>query len=161
MSKNTTNAPRTFQLSQALLDKFKEFCQDRIGYQPQNASDAILFAFLAHSGKKIKVKKANKQHILLIPDPAERLTVLTHSVRIPDALYADLQETATRLNVTAQEMPALIMVDLINQNDPPRHALRVPAQNVTKGCWKQFVGFWGIATTPPVWSLAAAHLKSI
>lgn len=126
MSKNTTNAPRTFQLSQALLDKFKEFCQDRIGYQPQNASDAILFAFLAHSGKKIKVKKANKQHILLIPDPAERLTVLTHSVRIPDALYADLQETATRLNVTAQEMPALIMVDLINQNDPPRHALRVP-----------------------------------
>lgn len=126
MSKNTTNAPRTFQFSPALLDKFKDFCQDSIGYQPQNASDAILFAFLAHSGKKIKVKKANKQHILLIPDPAERLTVLTHSVRIPDALYADLQETATQLNVTVQEMPALIMVDLLTKNDLPRHALRLP-----------------------------------
>lgn len=126
MTQNTTNNPRTFQLSPALLDKFKEFCQDSIGFQPQNASDAILYALLAHSGNKINVQKAQERYILLIPDPAERLTVLTHSVRIPDALYADLQETATQLNVTVQEMPALIMVDLINQNDPPRHALRVP-----------------------------------
>lgn len=126
MSQNTTNTPRTFQLSQALLDKFKEFCQKSIGYQPQNASEAILYTFLAHSGRKINVPKTQERHTLLIPDPAERLTVLTHSVRIPDALYADLQETATKLNVTVQEMPALIMVDLITQNDPPRHALRVP-----------------------------------
>ena len=126
MTQNTTNNPRTFQLSQALLVKFKEFCQDRIGYQPQNASDAILYALLAHSGRKINVPKTQERHILLIPDPAERLTILTPSVRIPDALYADLQGTAAHLNVTVQEMPALIMVDLLTQNDPPRHALRVP-----------------------------------
>lgn len=126
MSKNTTNAPRTFQLSQALLDQMEAFCRDRIGFQPQNASETILYALLAHSGRKINVQKTQERHTLLIPDPAERLTVLTHSVRIPDALYADLQKTATKLNVNVQEMPALIMVDLINQNDPPRHALRLP-----------------------------------
>lgn len=126
MFQNTTSNPRTFKLSQALLDQMEAFCQDRIGFQPQNASETILYALLAHSGRKINVPKTQERHILLIPDPAERLTILTPSVRIPDALYADLQETATKLNVTVQEMPALIMVDLLTQNDPPRHALRIP-----------------------------------
>lgn len=126
MFQNTTSNPRTFKLSQALLDQMEAFCQDRIGFQPQNASETILYALLAHSGRKINVPKTQERHILLIPDPDKRLTVLTPSVRIPDALYADLQETATKLNVTVQEMPALIMVDLLTQNDPPRHALRIP-----------------------------------
>lgn len=132
MSQNTTNNPRTFELSQALLDKFKEFCQDSIGYQPRNASEAIQYALLAYSGRKINVGKTQKQHILLIPDSAKRLTVLQTSVRISDALYADLQKIATKLNVTVQEMPALIMVDLLTKNDLPLHALRIPGSKRDK-----------------------------
>lgn len=126
MTKNATNNPRTFKVSLALLDKFNEFCQERIGVQPQNASEAILHVLLAYSGNKINVARTQKQHILLIPDPADRLTVLQTSVRIPDALYSDLQETAARLKVTVQEMLTLIMVDLLNQKELPCHSLRIP-----------------------------------
>lgn len=127
-----SHSPRTLKLSPALLDKTKAFCQNHIGYQPQNASEIILYALLAHSGKKINVPKAQEQRILLIPDPAERLAVLPTSVRIPDALYADLKETATQHNITIQDAATFIMIDLLTQNVLPCHALRVPGSKRDK-----------------------------
>ena len=127
-----SHSPRTFKLSSALLDKMEALYQKLIGYQPQSASEIILYALLAYSGGKINVPKAQEQHIQLIPDPAERLDVLPISVRIPNALYADLKETATQHNITIQEAATLIMIDLLTRNDLPCHALRVPGSKRNK-----------------------------
>ena len=141
------NAPRSLEFSQALLDRFTAFCHTRIGYHFKNTSECVLYALLAYSGNKINVAQTRKRHILLIPDPAERLNVLPASVRIPDALYADLrktaknlhppvqkteaeshlpmQETAPEPHLTVQETATMIMLHLLNRKDLPRHALRI------------------------------------
>lgn len=127
-----SHSPRTFKLSSALLDKMEALYQKLIGYQPQSASEIILYALLAHSGKKINVPNAQEQHFLRIPDSAERLDIHPISVRIPDTLYADLKETATQHKITIQEAVTLIMIDLLTQDSLPRHVLRIPGSKRDK-----------------------------
>lgn len=122
----TSHTPRSLKFSRALIDKISEFYMAHSKCRPKSDSEGILYGLLAYAGRKINVMETRRLHITLIPSAEERLTLHPTSVRIPDALYADLQETAAQCEVTAQEIAVLILVDVIAQNNPPRHALRIP-----------------------------------
>ena len=122
----TAHPPRTLKFSRALIAKASEFFKAHSKREPKSDSESILYGLLAYSGCRINVIETRRQHIILIPSAEERLTLHPTSVRIPDALYADLQEIALQCAVTVLEIAALILVDVVTQNDPPRHALRIP-----------------------------------
>lgn len=118
----TANSPRSLKLSRSLIGKVLEVSKAQL----KNASEAVRYALLAYSGKRINVPETCKKHIRLIPEAQDRLTLHPISVRIPDALYADLQEIAAQCEVTVQKAIILILVDVITHGNLPRHALRIP-----------------------------------